>query len=1144
MTTFHALQRTSRFAVTAVSALVAVACQGPLADLDFRDPFGWGENADALSVGDVTIYDDTLVDGWADYSWATHSLVNTDPVAAGARSISVRFRPWTGLQFLKSGVSTRNLHSLQFQVNGGNTSNPALYAYVIRNGAVGPPVAVGPYCDGGRIPARAWTTCRVPLSALGATGGTLDGIELQEGAGRVLPTLYVDSLVLSGAVAPAPTMTSSSLPASSSWAPSSSAAPVLSSSFSSSSAVSAPSSTGVSASATSGSSGGVTVVPGPTWLYRDAVEQPWTDGSWATHDLAQASPVSSGNHSISATMAPWTALAFFHAGFPTAGHATLSLQVNGGSAGGAVLLVRALVNDAWTAGTALGPTCTGGSIPPNAWARCDIPLAALAPAGSTLTAIAVQEGRGLSLPTLYFDDVGFDVADAPAGGSSSAANPASSSAAASSSVAGSSSISTSSSAAPGSSSLASGAGTAVSAGMVATQTWTLAGSPYRVLGDITVPGGSTLTIEPGVTVEFQGHFRMTVTGAVDARGTAALPIVFTARDRTAGWYGMRIWNPNGPAGALTGHQYLEHCVFEYSVKRGTNDPWYNDSRGALFIDSNSGPNLHINHNLFRNNGSTGKGAAILLGSVSGNWTMTGNVFQDNHATDQGGAMDLKHSTGILTLVGGAFLRNSTDATTSQPNTAAGAGGAMVIFSDSRLTLDGVTFSGNTPDDWAGIIPVVIGGGTQPVAVSLTPATASLTAGTSRAFTATVTGSTNTAVTWTVQEGSAGGSITSAGVYTAPATAGVFHVVVTSQADTTRSASATVSVSTAPATTTPWVTGYYVGYQSLMYPPAAVDFTAITHLAVGAALPRTDGTIDTSFYIDAVNGPALALDLTARAHLAGRKAILMLGGAGAHALWQGATSATHRAAFVDNILATVNALGFDGVDLDWEPIPVADQPALLALAQALRAASPALIITVPVNWVSANFGADAWFAQLAPYVDQINIMSYQMADAWPGWQSWHSGALAGESATAPSSISSSANAYVSAGVPRSKVGIGIGFYGSCWRGVTGPRQSTATASVVASDNVMTYANILANYHSAAAYTWDSAASVGSLSFASPHGPQQCTWVSYEDDASIAAKGQWVRDNGFGGTIIWTVNEGYIASAGTNPPLEAVKRAFLQ
>ncbi len=80
-----------------------------------------------------------------------------------------------------------------------------------------------------------------------------------------------------------------------------------------------------------------------------------------------------------------------------------------------------------------------------------------------------------------------------------------------------------------------------------------------------------------------------------------------------------------------------------------------------------------------------------------------------------------------------------------------------------------------------------------VAVAVTPSTAAVKSCQSATFTATVSGTTNTAVTWSVQEGTAGGSVTSAGVYTAPSSAGTYHVVATSQADTTKSTTATVTV---------------------------------------------------------------------------------------------------------------------------------------------------------------------------------------------------------------------------------------------------------------------------------------------------------------------------------------------------------------
>jgi len=92
-----------------------------------------------------------------------------------------------------------------------------------------------------------------------------------------------------------------------------------------------------------------------------------------------------------------------------------------------------------------------------------------------------------------------------------------------------------------------------------------------------------------------------------------------------------------------------------------------------------------------------------------------------------------------------------------------------------------------------------GGGNPPttVAISVAPTTASLLTGATQTFTATVTGSANTAATWTVQEGASGGTITSGGLYTAPASAGTYHVVATSVADTSKTSMATVTVTAPP-----------------------------------------------------------------------------------------------------------------------------------------------------------------------------------------------------------------------------------------------------------------------------------------------------------------------------------------------------------
>jgi chitinase len=356
---------------------------------------------------------------------------------------------------------------------------------------------------------------------------------------------------------------------------------------------------------------------------------------------------------------------------------------------------------------------------------------------------------------------------------------------------------------------------------------------------------------------------------------------------------------------------------------------------------------------------------------------------------------------------------------------------------------------------------------------------------------------------------------------------------------TISVPATGPTVTAPATTTTrWVSGYWVGYQRDQYPEGQIDFTHLTHILVGAIEPTSTGGVTTDFFLDATTGPTVARTIASRAHQAGRKAILMLGGSSYLSALKSASSSTYRATFVNNLIATMDNLGYDGIDVDWEPVQLADEAQALQLLKDLRAARPAMILTFPINWVGANSAPDTWLAQVASVVDQVNVMSYGMADAWPGWTSWHEGALYGESSTHPSSISSSITVFLAAGVPAAKLGIGLGAYGSCWRGPTAPNQAVGSG-VVASDNTMSYSAIVGQYYTSAAYHWDTVGRQAYLSFPTATGPAGCTMISYEDPQAITERGAYVKSAGLGGAIMWTINEGHVASAavGQQDPLLA-------
>jgi chitinase len=298
----------------------------------------------------------------------------------------------------------------------------------------------------------------------------------------------------------------------------------------------------------------------------------------------------------------------------------------------------------------------------------------------------------------------------------------------------------------------------------------------------------------------------------------------------------------------------------------------------------------------------------------------------------------------------------------------------------------------------------------------------------------------------------------------------------------------------PPPTGRWVSGYYVGYQRSLYPETQVDFSVLTHIFVGPILPTSTGGVLTHFDIDNTNGPIMARNLSSRAHQFGRKAVLMLGGAGTHTEMVSAASSANRATFVVNLISTMDNLGYDGIDVDWEPIDAVDRAPLLALLQDLRTARPAMILTIPVGWVNTNFpsSVDSWYATVAGVVDQMNLMTYDMAGPYSGWVTWHSSALLDEQPNHPSSVASSAQLYRNVGVPAAKLGIGIGFFGMCWRGATGPRQTIGSGvSLVAGDNTMSYTNIMASYYDATRRLWDDLAKVPYLSFTTAKGPRDAT-----------------------------------------------------
>ncbi len=350
----------------------------------------------------------------------------------------------------------------------------------------------------------------------------------------------------------------------------------------------------------------------------------------------------------------------------------------------------------------------------------------------------------------------------------------------------------------------------------------------------------------------------------------------------------------------------------------------------------------------------------------------------------------------------------------------------------------------------------------------------------------------------------------------------------------------------------WVTAYYAGWMqgnqwSFHLRPQNIDFDAVTHIIHFSLGPRADGTLETEG-----NGitEENSGDLVTLAHKAGKKVLICVGGWNSERGFAAATQRGMRERFIMNLLAFVKNRKYDGIDIDWEPVSreFVDQYGafLQDLRKAMKVVNPDLLLTVACN------SAPEMYARVHPLLDQVNLMTYDYAGAWPGWFTWHNapiydgGARFPSNGQAPPSIHSHVQEFLDAGVPAQKLGIGIDFYGYVWNsgngtptgGVTAPRQTWNAAPWV-KDNVPYY-QIMESFYERGVYRWDSSAQAAYLSIDKP-GSADDRFVSYDDEMSVRRKLAYVREKGLGGVIIWELGGGY--EPGSSPPdrlLQAVKK----
>ena len=240
----------------------------------------------------------------------------------------------------------------------------------------------------------------------------------------------------------------------------------------------------------------------------------------------------------------------------------------------------------------------------------------------------------------------------------------------------------------------------------------------------------------------------------------------------------------------------------------------------------------------------------------------------------------------------------------------------------------------------------------------------------------------------------------------------------------------------------------------------------------------------------------------------------------------------RQRFVDSAIAFVQKYDLDGVDIDWEypglvgdnnPHRPEDRENYTRLLRALRVRLDAegrqkhrpLYLSVAANGTQ-DFIDHTELSAVAQLLDSVNLMAYDMA-GYASPTGHHAALYANPLGPAHVSADDYVRAYLRAGVPASKIVLGIPFYGKGWTKVPAERNGLFDPGTPAPNLELGYGAITSTMlkpGSGYQRFWDDAAKVPYL-----YNAAQKTWIDYEDAESIQYKAQYVREQHLGGVMFW-------------------------
>ncbi|KAJ7680900.1 glycoside hydrolase family 18 protein [Mycena polygramma] len=378
-------------------------------------------------------------------------------------------------------------------------------------------------------------------------------------------------------------------------------------------------------------------------------------------------------------------------------------------------------------------------------------------------------------------------------------------------------------------------------------------------------------------------------------------------------------------------------------------------------------------------------------------------------------------------------------------------------------------------------------------------------------------------------------------------------------------------------------GWYASWHEPDVPLSSVLWSKYTHMTYAFAIP----TPDPKAISLAPSDQELLPQFVTAAHKNGVKAGLSIGGwTGSQYYSSNVGSASNRTSFVKSVTDLIQTYHLDLVDFDWEYpgvqgigcniVSPSDTDNFLLMLQELRASPIAANVTLTAATAVVPFPTTntSTIPQFATVLDWIAPMVYDLSWNWTAGSPRIQRALpsaplddscyestpgvTGTGLTGRGSARSAVEAWVSAGIPPSKIVLGVPSYGHSfnvnsseaflassasnsksqltpyppydtlnhtigdkWDGTGGTDQCGKVEGPGGTWDffALVAAGYLLSNGSAAAdvpYQWDACSSTPYL-YAADRG----VLISYDDPRSFTAKGAFVRANGLAGFTMWEV-----------------------